>query len=89
MNEVLHRLDEHLARNPSLGTRSEWVRGVGWDQAAFGGNMPTAVCQIQSLANYLLVLLELNGYAAKFHFKNPETTLEILNPTPTMVIVAA
>ena len=89
MNEVLHRLDEHLARNPSLGTRSEWIRGVGWDQAAFGGNMPTAVCQIQSLANRLLVLPELNEYAAEFHSKNPETTLERLNSTPTMVIVVA
>ena len=25
------------------GTRDKWIRGIGWDQAYFGGVMPTAV----------------------------------------------
>lgn len=26
------------------GARDRWIRGIGWDQAFFGGLMPTAVC---------------------------------------------
>jgi predicted amidohydrolase YtcJ len=31
-------------KGEGYGTREKWIRGVGWDQAHFGGVMPTAVC---------------------------------------------
>lgn len=34
-------LREH--KDEGYGTRDKWVRGIGWDQANFGGIMPTAV----------------------------------------------
>lgn len=34
-------LNEHSGEG--YGTREKWVRGIGWDQAHFGGVMPTAV----------------------------------------------
>ncbi|RDL35964.1 uncharacterized protein BP5553_06576 [Venustampulla echinocandica] len=33
-------LQEH--KDEGYGTREKWVRGIGWDQANFGGVMPTA-----------------------------------------------
>ncbi|KAK0616259.1 amidohydrolase [Immersiella caudata] len=38
---ILDRLAEYLARNPEAGTRSNWLRGVGWDQNVLG-ETPTA-----------------------------------------------
>jgi len=37
------RVVNYAKKNPETGTRSEWIRGVGWDQSAYGGKMPTAV----------------------------------------------
>jgi predicted amidohydrolase YtcJ len=42
LEEVRVRLKKYLAKNPSAGTKHEWVRGIGWDQTFFG-RMPTAV----------------------------------------------
>jgi predicted amidohydrolase YtcJ len=43
MKEARGRVQQYAKDNPTEGTRQEWIRGVGWDQAAFGGSMPTAV----------------------------------------------
>lgn len=43
LDEVRTRVIEYTAKHPNIGSRSEWIRGVGWDQAAYG-RMPTAVC---------------------------------------------
>lgn len=43
MSEVQERLVEYKARRPEVGTREQWLRGVGWDQAKFDGQWPTAV----------------------------------------------
>ena len=40
--EVRERLAAYLEKNPEVGTKDDWVRGVGWDQMALG-KMPTAV----------------------------------------------
>ncbi|KAK3305349.1 uncharacterized protein B0T15DRAFT_194459 [Chaetomium strumarium] len=40
-DEVRRRLREYLGRNPGVGTRDAWARGIGWDQMALG-EMPTA-----------------------------------------------
>ncbi|KAL2264953.1 hypothetical protein VTJ83DRAFT_7463 [Remersonia thermophila] len=40
-DEVRRRLREYLNKNPEVGTRENWVRGVGWDQMQLGG-MPSA-----------------------------------------------
>ncbi|GFP56140.1 protein LONG AFTER FAR-RED 3 [Trichoderma asperellum] len=41
LDEVRHRIKAYLAANPEAGTKDHWLRGVGWDQSAFG-RMPTA-----------------------------------------------
>ena len=33
-----------IHKGEGYGTRKKWIRGIGWDQAYFGGVMPTAVC---------------------------------------------
>jgi hypothetical protein len=43
MDEVHKRLIAYKAVNPEAGTSDQWLRGVGWDQANFGGKWPTAV----------------------------------------------
>lgn len=41
--EVKIRIKDYLATHPGQGTKEKWIRGIGWDQAYFGGLMPTAV----------------------------------------------
>jgi hypothetical protein len=43
--EIIARIKDFLKahRGEGYGTRDKWIRGVGWDQAYFGGVMPTAV----------------------------------------------
>jgi hypothetical protein len=44
LNEAVQRVRAHASQRPSEGTKEQWIRGIGWDQAAFsGGQMPTAV----------------------------------------------
>lgn len=42
---VRERIMEWLERHEGegYGGRDKWIRGIGWDQAFFGGVMPTAV----------------------------------------------
>ena len=42
MDEATARIKEYAARNPEAGSRSEWLRGVGWDQMTLG-KTPLAV----------------------------------------------
>ena len=42
LNEAVSRVDAYLAQHPDAGSATNWIRGAGWDQAAFG-RMPTAV----------------------------------------------
>ncbi|PBP28539.1 amidohydrolase 3, partial [Diplocarpon rosae] len=44
MEEVRRRIGGFLEAHEGegYGTRQKWVRGIGWDQAFFGGIMPTA-----------------------------------------------
>jgi hypothetical protein len=46
IDEVITRIKAFLRAHPGekYGTREKWIRGIGWDQAHFGGVMPTAVC---------------------------------------------
>jgi predicted amidohydrolase YtcJ len=48
LDEVRDRIKAYLAANPEAGTENHWLRGVGWDQSAFG-RMPTAVSGIDKL----------------------------------------
>ncbi|KAK1750841.1 amidohydrolase family-domain-containing protein [Echria macrotheca] len=41
VDEIVERLVRYLEAHPGMGTRGQWVRGVGWDQNLLGG-MPTA-----------------------------------------------
>jgi len=45
IDEVIRRIKKFLKAHAGegYGTREKWVRGIGWDQAFFGGLMPTAV----------------------------------------------
>ncbi|KAJ8058606.1 hypothetical protein OCU04_012783 [Sclerotinia nivalis] len=44
VEDVKSRIKEWLARHQGegFGQREKWIRGMGWDQAHFGGVMPTA-----------------------------------------------
>jgi len=42
LEETRSRVAKYIAEHPHAGSSSEWITGVGWDQAAFG-RMPTAV----------------------------------------------
>ena len=42
VDEVKTRVSSYINEHPGAGTNHEWLRGVGWDQMAFG-RMPTAV----------------------------------------------
>lgn len=44
MAEVKQRLVEYRKKRPETGTREQWLRGVGWDQANFDGEWPVSVC---------------------------------------------
>ncbi|QDS72823.1 hypothetical protein FKW77_006789 [Venturia effusa] len=41
LNNAITKVEEYVKRNPNPGSAEEWIRGTGWDQAAFG-RMPTA-----------------------------------------------
>ncbi|POR33637.1 Putative amidohydrolase YtcJ [Tolypocladium paradoxum] len=41
LDDVRDRIKAYRENNPRAGQRDHWIRGVGWDQAAFG-RMPTA-----------------------------------------------
>lgn len=43
MNEVKERLVQYKVARGETGTSEQWLRGVGWDQANFGGRWPVAV----------------------------------------------
>lgn len=43
MAEVQDRLIQYKAEHPDEGTSQRWIRGVGWDQAHFGGAWPVTV----------------------------------------------
>ena len=45
LEDVRDRIKDFRALNPGAGKKRRWIRGVGWDQAAFG-RMPTAVSLI-------------------------------------------
>jgi len=42
LEEVRARIKGYMSVHPEAGTEKEWIRGVGWDQAAYG-RMPVAV----------------------------------------------
>ncbi|KAF2852473.1 amidohydrolase 3 [Plenodomus tracheiphilus IPT5] len=42
MQEVQRRLQEYKVARPEKGSKKEWLRGVGWDQANFEGKWPTS-----------------------------------------------
>jgi hypothetical protein len=42
LDEVTERVNHYAHKHTSSGSPEEWIRGTGWDQAAFG-RMPTAV----------------------------------------------
>jgi hypothetical protein len=58
IQEVRRRIKDYLSlhQGDRLGSSTKWLRGIGWDQAYFGGVMPTAVCaSTQVLTLYQLM----------------------------------
>jgi len=51
IEEVRTRIKSFLEAHPGegYGSRKKWIRGIGWDQAYFGGVMPTAVCSLHTI----------------------------------------
>lgn len=46
IDEARERIHRYASEHSEEGTRDQWIRGLGWDQAAFEGTMPTAVRDI-------------------------------------------
>ncbi|EPS39471.1 hypothetical protein H072_6701 [Dactylellina haptotyla CBS 200.50] len=42
MPEVINSILAYAEAHPTYGSRDHWIQGTGWDQAYFGGKMPTA-----------------------------------------------
>ncbi|KAH7092601.1 amidohydrolase family-domain-containing protein [Paraphoma chrysanthemicola] len=59
MQEVQQRLIEYKKGRPEAGTKKQWLRGVGWDQANFNGNWPVADdLEVDSSFKDLYVMLD-------------------------------
>lgn len=43
VKEAKERLTAYLVTHEGVGSKENWIRGVGWDQMVLG-EMPTAVC---------------------------------------------
>ncbi|KID87190.1 amidohydrolase 3 [Metarhizium guizhouense ARSEF 977] len=41
LSEAKARIKAYIKKNPGVGTKDRWIRGVGWDQDVYG-RMPTA-----------------------------------------------
>jgi predicted amidohydrolase YtcJ len=48
LEEIRSRVVDYVVEHPLAGSSSEWIRGIGWDQAVFG-RMPTAVSLLAPL----------------------------------------
>ncbi|RVD89060.1 uncharacterized protein DFL_000083 [Arthrobotrys flagrans] len=62
--QIISSILAYLEKNPTHGTRSKWVLGTGWDQAYFGGNMPTTE---DLVSNPLLTDLYIGLYRVDVH----------------------
>ncbi|KAF3230857.1 hypothetical protein TWF191_008698 [Orbilia oligospora] len=62
--QIITSILNYLEKDPTYGTRSKWVLGTGWDQAYFGGNMPTAE---DLVSNPLLTDLYIALYRVDVH----------------------
>ncbi|KAH7317692.1 amidohydrolase family-domain-containing protein [Rhexocercosporidium sp. MPI-PUGE-AT-0058] len=60
MEEVRNRIKTFLEthKGQEYGSREKWIRGIGWDQAFFGGVMPTAkeLAEDPALADLYIML---------------------------------
>jgi hypothetical protein len=52
MEEVQARLLRYKMQRPEAGTREQWLRGVGWDQAHFDGRWPVSVRASRNHSNW-------------------------------------
>ncbi|KAK6330004.1 hypothetical protein TWF718_003431 [Orbilia javanica] len=62
--QIISSILSYLEKNPTHGTRYKWVLGTGWDQAYFGGDMPTAE---ELVSNPLLTDLYIGIYRVDVH----------------------
>jgi hypothetical protein len=58
LDDAIKRVEDYLEHNPESGSKTEWTRGTGWDQAAFG-RMPTAVSRFGPLLRLRYIYLHL------------------------------
>ena len=56
LDDARSRIKEYLKANPEAGTKDQWLRGVGWDQAYYG-RMPTAVCPLSRKLTSITAIL--------------------------------
>lgn len=56
MEDTISRISAYLETHASAGSSEEWIRGVGWDQAAFDHRMPTAADLEKSFPGKFLLL---------------------------------
>ncbi|KAK6514594.1 hypothetical protein TWF281_004792 [Arthrobotrys megalospora] len=62
--QIISSVLAYLEKNPAHGSREKWILGTGWDQAYFGGNMPSAE---DLVSNPLLTDLYIALYRVDVH----------------------
>jgi predicted amidohydrolase YtcJ len=57
LDDVLERTRKYMDANPGIGSREDWISGMGWDQAVFGRMPQTSdFDKIPSLRNKYILL---------------------------------
>ena len=82
LDEAKDRVKAYLKQNPDAGTKTSWLRGVGWDQAVFG-RMPTAddITQDAELKDLYIMLDRVDVHCAWVS----QPVLDVLGELPDQV----
>ena len=70
------RIKQYIKTHPGVGTKGNWIRGIGWDQANFNSIMPTAVRR-----NFLLATSKIRDF---FFFTNSALFQKDLSSDPDL-----
>lgn len=77
--DVRERLGEYMKTHEDAGSAQKWIRGVGWDQAAWGGIMPTVVCKSLSTTSLMETCVPTNYNMLTAPFSGFRLTLKATN----------
>lgn len=65
LDEVRARIKKYVKENPGAGSKQFWIRGMGWDQSAYG-RMPTAadIEQDEELKGTYVLVERIDGHCS-------------------------